>query len=367
MADRTALPSASMLTTVQLPTTLGLDISDRQAQFHITRGDGKPLDSGRVATEAAPLTKLFDRWKGCRLVLEAGGHSPWISRLGQACGLEVVVANPRRVELIAKSDKKTDRTDAETLARLGRSDKELLAPVQHRSKSTQEHMSVLRSRDAAVNARTMLINQVRGTLKSHGHRAPKCSTPCFARKARPHVPAELEPALLPILELIACADQKIKDYDRELERIAKEHYPVTEHLQSIPGVGAIVSLAFVMTLEDVGRFSSREVGAYLGLVPRVQSSGASQPQLRITKAGDRNMRRLLVISANYILGRFGPDCDLRRFGLRLIGDGGDKNAKKRARVAVARKLAGLLHHLWKTGEVYDPFHLAKKKGEAVPT
>ena len=366
MTHPTSRPVASILTTVQVPTTVGLDISDRDSHFHVMRGDGVTLSTGKVATVASELTQRFDEWAGCRLVIEAGCHSPWISRLGLARGLEVVVANPRRVELIAKSDKKTDRTDAETLARLGKSNIEVLAPITHRSKQAQEHLAVLRARNAAVSARTMLINQVRGTLKSHGHRAPKCAAQCFASRVKETIAAELAPALLPIVELIAHTDQAIRGYDKKLEGIAEEHYPVTEQLRAIRGVGPIVSLALVLTLDDPKRYKARDVGAYLGLVPRMQCSGKMQPQLGITKAGDREMRRLLVISANYILGRHGPDCDLRRFGLRLAGDGGDKNAKKRAKVAVARKLAILMHHLWRTGAVYDPLFLAKKKGDAVP-
>lgn len=366
MTHPTSVLAPTILTSVQLPTTIGLDLSDRESHFHVMRGDGLTLETGKVATERGDLTELFGRWKGCRLVLEAGGHSPWISRLGKACGLEVVVANPRRVELISKSDKKSDRTDAETLARLGKSDVELLAPITHRSKEAQEHLAVQRGRVMAVSTRTMLINNVRGVLKSHGHRGPSCAPQCFASRARKGLPAELEPALGPILDLIVKADFVIKTFDKQLERLGREHYPVTEFLQGVGGVGTIVSLTYVLTLDDPKRFKGRDVGAYVGLVPSQQSSGASNPQLHITKAGDREMRRLLVLSANYILGRYGPDCDLRRFGLRIAGDGGDKKAKKRARVAVARKLAVLLHYLWKTGAVYDPFYLAKKRGEPVP-
>jgi transposase len=365
MTHPTCTP-ATILTSVQLPTTIGLDLSDRESHFHVMRGDGVTLETGKVATERGDLAALFARWKGCRLVIEAGGHSPWISRLGKDCGMEVVVANPRRVELISKSDKKADRTDAETLARLGKSDVELLAPIKHRSKEAQEHLAVQRARNMAVSTRTMLINNVRGVLKSHGHRGPGCAPQCFAARARKNLPAELEPALGLILDLIVKADAVIKAFDKKLECLAKQHYPVTELLQGVKGVGPIVSLAFVLTLDDPENFDGRDVGAYLGLVPRQRSSGASNPQLHITKAGDCEMRRLLVLAANYILGRFGPDCDLRRFGLRIAGDGGDKKAKKRARVAVARKLAVLLHYLWKTGAVYDPFHLARKRGDPVP-
>lgn len=356
-----------MLTTVQLPTTIGLDLSDRVSHYHVMRGDGTTLATGKVATQREELTRLFESWQGCRVVIEAGGHSPWISRLGSACGMDLVVANPRRVELIAKSDRKTDRTDAETLARLGKNDIELLAPITHRSKEAQVHLAVQRARNAVVSARTGLINHVRGVLKSHGYRGPSCAPECFHSRALRRIPAELELALVPMLQLVGQTNAQIKSFDKEIERLGRERYPVTQLLRQVPGVGPIVSLGYVLTLDDPGRFQDgRDVGAYLGLVARKKSSGAKDPQMHITKAGDREMRRLLVLSANYILGRFGPDCDLRRFGLRIAGDGNDKKAKKRARVAVARKLAVLLHHLWRTGAAYDPFHLAKKRGDPVP-
>lgn len=354
-------------TSVELPTTIGLDLSDRVSHYHVMSGDGTTLSTGKVLTQRQDLVELFARWKGCRLVIEAGGHSPWVSRLGRDCGMDVVVANPRRVQLIAKSDRKSDRSDAETLARLGKSDIELLSPIVHRSKEAQAHLAVQRARNAVVSARTSLINHVRGVLKSHGHRAPSCAPECFHNRALRAIPAELKLALTPLLKLIGQGNAQVKVFDKELERLGRERYPITQLMQQSPGVGPIVSLCYVLTLDDPARFRrGRDVGAYLGLVPRKRNSGALDPQLRITKAGDGEMRRLLVLSANYILGRFGPDCDLRRFGLRIAGDGSDKKAKKRARVAVARKLAVLLHYLWKTGVAYDPFHLAKKRGDPVP-
>ena len=360
-------PKPATYTSVELPTTMGLDLSDRMSHYHVQRGDGLTLTSGKVATLREALAALFQQWKGCRLVIEAGGHSPWISRLGVECGMEVVVANPRRVELISKSDRKTDRADAETLAELGRSNVKLLAPITHRSKQTQAHLAIQRSRDATVRVRTGLINHVRGVLKSNGYCPPSASPECFGRRTEASLPPELEAALKPMLRLIGVVNVQIRHFDQQASRLSRDCYPVTRLLQQIPGIGPIVSLAFVLTLEDPKRFeSARDVGAYMGLVPRQKSSGKSDPQMHITTAGDQRMRRLLVLSANYILGRFGPDCDLRRFGLRIAGNGTDKTAKKRARVAVARKLAVLMHRLWRTGEVYDPFHLAKKRGEPVP-
>jgi len=350
--------------TVQLPTTLGLDLSDRVSYFHGERGDGVPLESGKVAMTRERLEALFLRWKGCRLVIEAGGHSPWVSRLGSECGMEVLVANPRKVPLISQSDRKTDRRDAEVLASTGRTDPSKLAPIQHRSKEAQCDLAVLRSRDEVVRLRTSVINHVRGVMKSCGYRAPSASPESLPGRISGSIPSELTAALQPLVELISHLNAQIKGFDQELKRTATERYPATAALQQIPGVGPIVSLAYVLTLDDPKRFpGARSVGAYLGLVPCKRDSGDSSPQLRITKAGDREMRRLLVISANYILGRFGPDCDLRRYGLKIMGNGTDKNAKKRARVAVARKLAVLMYHLWTTGAVYDPFYTAKQRGE----
>ena len=154
----------------------------------------------------------------------------------------------------------------------------------------------------------------------------------------------------------------IKEYDREIAELEKK-YPQVARLQQISGVGPLISLTFVLTLDDHLRFrKSRPIGSYLGLRPRQRDSGESQPQLRITKAGDGYLRSLLIQGAHYILGKFGPDTDLKRGGLKLAARGG-KNAKKRAVVAVARKLSVLLHRLWITGEAYEPLRNARLSHE----
>lgn len=179
------------------------------------------------------------------------------------------------------------------------------------------------------------------------------------------MPQELVPALGPLLDTIASLSERIRDYDRTLEGVAEEIYPQTKLLRQVHGVGVLSALAFVLTLEDPSRFAkSREVGAYLGLVPATDQSGKSDPEKRISKHGSKMMRKLLVSSAHYILGPFGEDCDLRRHGERIAASGG-KNAKKRAVVAVARKLSVLLHRLWVSAEVYDPLYNASRyRGQA---
>jgi transposase len=165
------------------------------------------------------------------------------------------------------------------------------------------------------------------------------------------------------LEQIGSLTQRIRDYERRLETICQERYPETELLRQVEGIGPLTALTFVLTLEDPYRFEkSRCVGAYLGLVPASDQSGDRDPQKRITKEGDEMLRRLLVGSAHYITGPFGSDSDLRRHGEKIASRGG-KNAKKRAAVAVARKLAVLLHRLWVSGEVYDPLYNTHRRQE----
>jgi transposase len=302
-----------------------------------------------------------------RIAVETGTHSPWVSRLLEECGHEVLVANARRLRLIYSNKQKTDEIDAENLARLARLDPKLLYPVRHRGEGSQAHMASIRSRQALIDCRTQLVNHVRGAVKSFGARLPKCPARSFHKKATEHVPEALMPALGPILEQIASLTERIREYDRRLVTISEDHYPETALLRQVEGIGPLTALTFVLTVEDPHRFEkSRSVGAYLGLVPATDRSGDSDPQKRISKEGDQMLRKLLVSSAHYVLGPFGSDSDLRRHGERIASREG-KNSKKRAAVAVARKLSVLLHRLWVSGEVYDPLHNAHRRqgqGEA---
>ena len=269
--------------------------------------------------------------------------------------------NPRKLRMIYKNDNKNDRVDAEWLARVARLDAKLLAPIRHRGAEAQADLALLRARDELVRSRTQHVNHVRGAVKSLGGRLLKCSTESFLKKSTPVIPEALRPALCPVLEMIGTLNAGIRGYDRSIEVMARDRYPKSRVLQQVPGVGALTAVAYMLILEDPHRFKkSRSVGAFLGLRPRKNQSSSQDPQLRITKAGDALLRRLLVGSAHYILGPFGPDCDLRRYGLAIAERGG-RNAKKRAVVAVARKLAVLLHRLWISGEVYEPFRSLRKE------
>ena len=338
--------------------TFGLDLSDTTSRYCALDRHGQVVATGRVRTSPGALERELGRWPSCRVVLEVGTHSPWVSRLLTRLGHEVLVANARQLRLIYASERKSHRVDAETLARLGRLDPALLKPIHHRGAEAQADLAQLRARDCLVRARTQLINHVRGAVKAVGARLPASSAPAFVPKVTPHLPAELREALAPLLRLVATLTHEIRGLEHQLEDVAATRYPETRQLRQVGGVGLLTALCYVLTLEDPRRFrQSRAVGAYLGLCPRQDQSGARQPQLRITKRGDAMLRRLLVSGAQYILGPFGPDCDLRRWGQALAQRGG-ANAKKRAVVAVARKLATLLHRLWISGAVYQPLRAA---------
>jgi transposase len=347
--------------------TAGVDLGDRYSHLCLMdTQSGEIMEEGRLRTSPEAFRRRFSSERPpMRIAIEAGTHSPWASRVLEECGHEVLVANARKLRLIYANKRKTDEIDAENLARLARLDPKLLYPLKHRGEDSQAHMAIIRSREALVGSRTQLVNHVRGAVKSFGARLPKCPARSFHKKAAEHIPEALWPALGPILEQIGSLTERIHEYDRKLETIAKEHYPETDLLRQVEGIGPLTALTFVLTLEDPYRFErSRSVGAYLGLVPATDRSGDRDPQKRISKEGDEMLRKLLVSCAHYILGPFGSDSDLRRHGEKIASRGG-KNAKKRAAVAVARKLAVLLHSLWVSGEVYEPLRNAhRSRGQA---
>jgi transposase len=350
---------------VQPKMTAGLDLGDKHSYLClIDQRSGEVMEEGRLRTTPEALRRRFASERPpMRIAIETGTHSPWVSRLLEECGHEVLVANPRKLRLIYANKRKTDEVDAENLARLARVDPKLLYPLKHRGEDSQAHLAIVRSRQALVGSRTQLVNHVRGAVKSFGARLPKCPARSFHKRAPEHIPEALRPALGPILEQIASLTERIRGYDRQLETVCEEQYPETELLRQVEGIGPLTALTFVLTVEDPYRFEkSRSVGAYLGLVPATDRSGDRDPQKRISKEGEEMMRKLLVGSAHYVLGPFGSDSDLRRHGEKIASRGG-KNAKKRAAVAVARKLCVLLHRLWVTGEVYDPLHDAHRRQE----
>ncbi len=335
--------------------TIGLDMGDRYTQYSILdQNSGKEVGTGRVATTPSKMQSFLSNYPRARVVLEVGTHSRWASQAAQACCEEVLVANPRKLRFIYQNDRKSDEVDATALARVGRLDPTLLAPIQHRSEGAQRDLAVLRARAGLVSARTKLVNTLRGIVKSFGFRLPPLGTHRIGHRTLEFIPEELHPALHPLLLAIEGLTDEIATYDEGIEKLADEKHPESTLLTQVHGVGKLTAMAFMLTIEDVGRFrSSRTVGAFFGLVPRRDQSGAVEKQLSITKSGDRMVRTLLVQCAHRIMAKNAPDSDMRRAGERIASRGG-RTAKRRAVIAVARKLAVLLHALWRSGEVYEP-------------
>jgi transposase len=336
--------------------TVGLDLGDRNSWYCVLDETGRIVMEQKVSTTPKALQVALGGMPSSRIALETGTHSPWVSRLLSKLGHEVIVAHARNVRLIGESRRKDDRLDAQTLARLARIDPELLSPVKHRSAKAQADLTVIRARAGLVRARTALVNTARGLAKSYGERLRGCNVRNMNPEKAEGLSPELQAALQPLLAALESLSEQIREYNERIEKLAQESYPQVAVLKQVKGVGTLIGLTFLLTLEDPHRFrKSRDVGCYLGLQPGRRNSGQSEPQMHISKEGDPYLRTLLVQGAQHILGPFGVDCDLRRWGLKLAERGG-KSGKKRAIIATARKLAVLLHHLWVSGEVYEPLH-----------
>ena len=336
--------------------TIGLDLGDRSSWYCVLDEAGEIVLEQRVGTTPKAMREVFGAMPRSRIALETGMHSPWVSRLLSELGHEVIVAHARSVRLIGESRRKDDRLDARTLARLARIDPQLLCPVKHRSAKAQADLTVIRARAGLVRARTALVNTARGLAKSYGERLRGCNVRNMNPEKAEGLSPVLQAALEPLLAAIEAVSEQIREYNERIETLAQQSYPQVALLKQVKGVGTLIALTFLLTLEDPQRFrKSRDVGCYLGLQPGRRNSGQSQPQMHISKEGDPYLRTLLVQGAQHILGPFGIDCDLRRWGLKLAERGG-KSGKKRAIIATARKLAVLLHHLWVSGEVYEPLH-----------
>jgi transposase len=339
---------------------IGIDLGDKNSDVCVLDRRGEVNREFRLRMKEADFQTYFASLPRSRVAVEAGGQSRWVAELIEKCGHEVYVSNTRKVPYIHQSDDKDDPGDACKLAELLYFKPRLLHPVQHRSREAQADLSWIRSREVLVESRTQLINTVRGISKAFAARLEKCSAEAFTAKLAGQVPEMIRGAVAPLLETIDHLNEQIRYYDEMEQHIARERYPKYWLLEQVNGVGIHTALSFMLTVGDPERFQkSRMVGSFLGMRPKKQESGESKPQLGITKAGDMYLRKTLVNRAHHILGPHGQDSDLRRFGER-IGARGGKNARKRAVIAVARKLAVLLHRLWISGEVYEPLRNRKQ-------
>jgi len=341
--------------------TVGLDLGDHTLRYCILDEAGEVASEGSLAMREAELSSLFGKMPSSRIALEAGTHSPWVSRKLKVLGHEVIVANPHKTKLITQSVRKNDRLDAQKLARLARADPKLLSPIQHRGEEAQADLGVIRARAELMEVRTSLINSARGLVKPMGCRLRACDADQVGISLAEGLPEAVKKVVGPLLSSVEMVSAQLRKYDQTIEAMT-ERYPEVKLLTQVYGVGKLIGLTYLLTIEDPERFAhSRDVGAYVGLQPKQRESGKSQPELSISKSGDELLRRYLVQAAHCILKKGGPESDLRMWGLKKAEGG--KKAKRRAVVAVARKLGVMLHMLWVTGQVYDPLYNRKKAAE----
>jgi transposase len=355
---------------------IGVDLGDTKHTICVTDKQGDILKEFSFPNSRKHLLQLAADYPEALVALEVGTHSPWISRLLVTAGCEVIVANARKLRAIYQNERKCDKLDAQMLAKLARVDASLLHPIQHASEQCQRDSLNLKLRDILVRQRVHIISSVRGVLKSLGLTTACPSTPTFPAKAREALAEEPDilQSVTPALNALDALSEQIKAYDKAITLAIQERYPAAQLLMSIAGVGPITALSFVLVVDDPSRFEdARDIGAFLGLVPRRDQSGDTDKDLPISKTGNQAMRRLLVQCAQYILGNFGPDSDLRRQGLKLAGKGGKpgkskkgktkaqtggKAAKRKAVVAVARKLSVVMLTMWKKQTKYIPLREA---------
>ena len=340
---------------------VAIDLSDRQSRWEARDLSTGEVRTGVVQMTPAGLERCFAAAEHCTVVMEAGTHSHWLCAQLRKMGhrAEVLPADGLR----EGSGKKRRRNDAKDAASLLEHAVDIERPrvkkLWQRPDEYQRDLALMRMRNAMVEARAGLVSTVRGTVKQFGERVSKCDVEYFAGRARGELSAGMLALVEPVLGQIEELNKVVAQYDEQV-RAYLARRPEAARLLAVPGVGDVTVGAFLAYVGEASRFAhSRDVAAYIGLVPDQDQSGEHDPQLRITKSGDRMVRRNFLECARGIMGPFGKDSALRRWALALAGDGRNKIRNNKAAVALARKLAVLLHRLWVSGQAYDPWYGTK--------
>ncbi len=341
--------------------TLGIDLGDVTSNVCLLNRAGGQMGEFEVDTTPEGFQKFFQELPDAsRIALEVGTHSPWANRLLRELGHEVLVVNARK---LAKRRIKTDRRDAQMLAQKAYQESEDLVQVRHRGEQQQIDILVVQVRATLVETRTKLINAARGKVKPFGCRLAAMDTDNVTAALADNLPEGIAGSIKSILRVVEEVNLELQLLDDQITELIKQ-YPATKEMMKIRSVGPVTALTFVLTISDPKRFdSSRTVGVALGMTPSKYQSGQNDPQLGISKAGDAYLRGLLVQCSQLILAKNGGDSDIRRWGLKLAGNGTDGHQKKRAVIAVARKLAVLMHTLWTSGAAYDPFYHSRREAK----
>lgn len=338
--------------------TIGLDLGNTFNKAVGLDAGGRVLFQEDLRNDPEAMEAFFNAHPGATVGMETGTHCRWIAALAAACGCEPVVGNARQLRLVFKSSRKNDWKDALKIAQICRADKSLFHPVTLRDDEHHRLYQLVRQRALLVGQRTQLVNAVRGFCKAGGVRLPKCDARSFASRAASLLPEGTRRDLKPLLDALAGLAAQIAAADAILEEYLDKHFPrESALLQTVPCVGPVTGAAFIALVPDPHRFrSAREAGPYFGLVPKQDQSGETDRPCEITREGNMLMRTMLVNVANLILRDAAPDTALKRFGLRLCGRGGGKVARRKAKVALARKLAVVMLAMLRSGE---PFRMAE--------
>lgn len=331
----------------------GLDVGGKATAICVMDGVGDVLWRGRRVTDPAVIAQAlrrFDR-EELRIGLESGSYSPWLCRGLRCLGFQVVCMDARRAADAIRSRRvKTDKADAWALAEMLRTG--WYSEVYVKSEESHRLKALLGARDQLVRTKRALYAQVRGLLRPFGLRLPsRQGTKRFMAAASEAVRADalLSVSVEALLEALAAVESQIAVLDEKVKELTRRD-EVCWRLMSVPGVGPITALAFKATIEDIGRFSSmRNIGVYLGLTVKRYQSSDRDVSLAISRQGDKMTRHYLYEAANVLLTTVRRRSALKSWGLRLI----KKRGAKRARVAVARKLAVLLGRIWKDGTHFE--------------
>ena len=352
-------------------TTIGVDVSDKTSKICVMTklpgGERKIVVETTCATTKAGFEEAFSKFdRSWPVVFETGTHCRWMDKCFRALGFKDIIANPGKIPSITKSNKKNDRNDARELARLAIADPEMLHPVFLRDEIFQRMLRYHHARNMLVSQRTQTVNQIRGFAKSVGYRIEHSSTETFHMLSKAEWPKELEEVAWPLMDTLETTNLKIKAYDKMIETLAEEpeFTDMVERARVLYGVGIIGSTVLIATIGGrPDRFEhSRDVGAYLGMIPKQDQSGETDKQLHITHAGSEICRTALVECAGVAMMSNAPDTDIKLKGLRISMRGG-KIAKRKAKVAVARTMAVTIVALLKDmTKEYVPLSEAGKKG-----
>jgi transposase len=335
-------------------TTIGMDLGNRKHTVCALDADGNVLFRKEVANTPDELKVFFEENKGATVAMETGLCCRWISALSKASGCDTIVGNARELAMIWGDKNKNDRNDAEKIARLARADRNLFHPVTLRDDAHHRLFQLLELREGEVKERTRRVNSIRGMCKANAVFLPSCDAALFHKVAASALPEGMRKMFRPTLDALAATDRAIRRYDAMIEDCCRRQFKAeTGLLQTVPGVGPITAAAFVAAVDDPARFGkARDAGPFFGLTPGQDQSGDGDAPKQITRAGNEMVRHLLVNGANKILQRNSKDNALKRHGMKICARGG-KVARRKAKVAVARKMAVLMLAMLKSGKEYD--------------